>query len=99
MSAGKKIKVLVYNPDPALIGKSLNVELESGSSISNGVAVLKVPLTTSGAWEELVFDFSTIAGIPANEKFRQLVLRFNDAADGAAGVGQVIYVDNFRQTN
>lgn len=99
MSQGKKIKVLVYNPDPALIGKSLNVELESGSSISNGVAVLKVPLTTSGAWEELVFDYSTIAGIPANEKFGQLVLRFNDAADGAAGVGQVIYVDNFRQTN
>lgn len=99
MSQGKKIKVLVYNPDPALIGKKLNVELESGSSISNGVAVLKVPVTTSGAWEELVFDFSTIAAIPANEKFGQLVLRFNDAADGAAGVGQVIYVDNFRQTN
>jgi PKD repeat protein len=99
MSQGKKIKVLVYNPDPALVGAKLNVELESGSSINNGVAVLKVPITTSGAWEELVFDFSTISGIPANEKFSQLVLRFNDAADGAAGVGQVIYVDNFRQTN
>ncbi|MGE5519079.1 MAG: hypothetical protein ACM3VS_04055 [Candidatus Dadabacteria bacterium] len=99
MSAGKKIKVLVYNPDPALVGKKLNVELESGSSLSNGVAVLKVPLTTSGAWEELVFDFGTIAAIPSTEKFNQLVLRFNDAADGAAGIGQVIYVDNFRQTN
>lgn len=99
MSQGKKIKVLVYNPDPALIGKMLNVELEAGSSISNGVGVLKVPLTTSGAWEELVFDFSTIAGIPADEKFSQLVLRFNDAADGATGVGAVIYVDNFTQTN
>jgi len=99
MSQGKKIKVLVYNPDPALIGAKLNVELEAGSSINNGVAVLKVPLTTSGAWEELVFDFSTIAAIPANEKFGQLVLRFNDAADGAAGLGQIIYVDNFTQTN
>jgi hypothetical protein len=99
MSQGKKIRVLVYNPDPALVGKSLNVELESGSSISNGIAVLKVPVTTSGAWEELVFDFGTIAAIPANEKFSQLVLRFNDAADGAAGVGEIIYVDNFRQTN
>lgn len=99
MSQGKKIKVLVYNPDPALIGAKLNVELESGSSIKNGIAVLKVPVTTSGAWEELVFDYSTIAGIPADEKFSQLVLRFNDAADGAAGVGEVIYVDNFTQTN
>ncbi len=101
MSQGKKIKVLVYNPDPALVGAKLNVELESAdnNNPANGVAVLKVPVTTSGAWEELVFDFSTISGIPANAKFNQLVLRFNDAADGAAGLGQVIYVDNFRQTN
>ncbi|HEU4632986.1 MAG TPA: PKD domain-containing protein, partial [Flavisolibacter sp.] len=53
MAQGKKIKVLVYNPDPALVGAKLNVELEAGSSLNNGVAVLKVPVTTSGAWEEL----------------------------------------------
>jgi hypothetical protein len=101
VSQGKIIKVLVYNPDPALVGKKLNVELEKAdnNSPANGVGVLKVPVTTSGAWEELVFDFSAIAGIPANAKFNQLVLRFNDAADGAAGLGGVIYVDNFRQTN
>ncbi|RYZ29338.1 MAG: hypothetical protein EOO10_06625 [Chitinophagaceae bacterium] len=96
MAAGKKIRVLAYNPDPAMIGKKLNVELEAGSSLANGVAVLKTAFTTSGAWEELVFDFGTIAGIPATEKFKQLVLRFNDTVDGA---GAVIYVDNFRQTN
>ena len=96
MAAGKKIKVLAYNPDPALIGKKLNVELEAGSSISNGIAVLKTAFTTSGAWEELVFDFGTIPAIPANEKFKQLVLRFNDGVNGA---GAVIYVDNFIQTN
>lgn len=96
MSAGKKIKVLAYNPDPAMIGKKLNVELEAGSSIANGVAVLKTAFTASGAWEELVFDFSAVPGIPAAEKFKQLVLRFNDGVDGA---GAVIYVDNFRQTN
>lgn len=95
LSAGKKIKVLAYNPDPTLIGKKLNLELEKGT-IDNGIAVLKTAFTTSGAWEELVFDFSTIAAIPANAKFTQLVLRFNDASDGA---GAVIYVDNFRQTN
>lgn len=96
MTAGKKIRVWAYNPDPAMIGKKLNVELEAGNSISNGVAVLKTAFTTSGAWEELVFDFGTISGIPANEKFKQLVLRFNDSVDGA---GAVIYVDNIRQTN
>lgn len=97
-SVGKVIKVLVYNPDPAQIGMKLNVELESatGGNPANGVGVLKEPVTTSGAWEELVFDFSTIPGIPADAKFNQLVLRFNDAADGA---GPVIYVDNFRLTN
>jgi hypothetical protein len=100
MAMGKKIKVLVYNPDPALIGTKLNVELEEGS-ISNGIAVLKAPITTSGAWEELVFDFGTIAAIPGNAKFNQLVLRFNDAKDGngTGGTGSVIYVDNFTLTN
>ena len=96
MALGKKIKVLAYNPDPTLIGKKLNVELESGSSIANGIAVLKTAFTTSGAWEELIFDFSTIPAIPATEKFKQLVLRFNDGVNGA---GAVIYVDDFRQTN
>ena len=88
--------IITYNPSPTLIGKKLNVELENGSSISNGIAVLKTAFTTSGAWEELVFDFETIAAIPASEKFKQLVLRFNDGTDGA---GAVIYVDNFRLTN
>lgn len=97
-SVGKKIKVLVYNPDAAQIGLKLNVELEAadGGNPANGVAVLKVPLTKSGAWEELVFDYSGIAGIPANAKFNQLVLRFNDTFNGA---GAVVYVDNFRLTN
>ncbi|MBE2206603.1 MAG: hypothetical protein IAE84_03405 [Saprospiraceae bacterium] len=94
---GKKIKVLAYNPNPANVGKSLNVELEwSIDGPANGVAVLKVPFTTSNAWEELVFDFGTISAIPAGTKFTQLVLRFNDSQDGG---GSVIYVDNFRLTN
>lgn len=97
-ASGKKIKVFVYNPDPAMVGKKLNVELEAavGGSPSNGVGVLKVALTKSGAWEELVFDFSTIPAIPATAQFKQLVLRFNDSSDGA---GAIIYVDNFRLTN
>jgi hypothetical protein len=95
---GKKIKVMVYNPSAANIGKKLNVELEAaiGGTPANGVAVVKMPLTTSGAWEELTFDFSGIAGIPAGTKFGQLVLRFNDTQDGTQ---EVFYVDNFRLTN
>jgi hypothetical protein len=98
LTTTKKIKVLVFNPDPALIGKKLNIELESAykGAPGNGVAVLKVPVTKSGEWEELVFDFGTVAGLPAGSKFGQLVLRFNDSSDGAGGV---IYVDNFRLTN
>ncbi len=97
---GKKIKVLVYNPDPLNIGKQLNIELESAvagtGATSNGVGVLKAAITKSGAWEELVFDYSTISAISATARFGQLVLRFNDAASGA---GEIIYLDNFRITN
>lgn len=97
MALGKKIRVLAYNPDPALVGAKLNVELESAvSGVSNGGAVLKTAFTTSGAWEELVFDFSSLPTVAPTEKYRQLVLRFNDAVDGP---GAVIYVDNIRQTN
>lgn len=97
-STGNKVKVWVYTPDAANIGKKLNVELEAatGGNPANGVAVLKVALTTSGAWEELVFDFSTIPAIPANAKFNQLVLRFNDGTNGDFAT---VYVDNFRFTN
>ncbi|MEO6135557.1 MAG: hypothetical protein ABIP35_10420 [Ginsengibacter sp.] len=100
MASGKKITVMVYNPNPSSIGAMLNVELESGT-ISNGIAVLKVPVTKSGVWEELVFDFSTIANIPADATFNQLVLRFNDATTGdvTGGTGTIIYLDNFKLTN
>jgi hypothetical protein len=94
---GKKIKVLVYNPTAANIGKMLNVELEYavGGTPANGVGILKVPVTTSGAWEELVFDFGTIPAITASTRITQLVLRYDDANNGA---GTVVYVDNFRLT-
>lgn len=96
---GKKITVMVYNPDPANIGKNLNVELEwpVGASSHNPYgAVLKVPVTKSGEWEELTFDFSTISTIPNDAKFTQLVLRFNDTA---AGTEEIIYIDNITLTN
>ncbi|MCW3073610.1 MAG: putative lipoprotein precursor [Flaviaesturariibacter sp.] len=100
LAHGKKVKVLVYNPNAANIGKKLNIELEAAvagtGATSNGVGVIKMPLTTFGAWEELVFDFGTIAAIPATARFNQLVLRFNDIAGGS---GEVIYIDNIRITN
>ena len=88
---GSKIKVLVYSTE---IGKKLNVELEQGSGgVSN--QVLKVESTVANQWEELIFDFGTLS-IPAGTSFNQLVFRYNDVADG---VGEVIYLDNIRQTN
>ena len=97
---GKKIKILVYTASPSNVGKRLNVELESAvagtGATGNGVAVLKVPLTTSGAWEELTFDFGTIPAIGNNARFNQLVFRFDDGADNN---NAVVFVDNIRITN
>ena len=96
---GKTIKVMVYNPDPANIGKKLNVELEwaIGADGANPYgAILKIPVTTSGEWEVLTFDFSTNEAIPDDAKFTQLVLRFNDIAEGTV---EVIYIDNITLTN
>ncbi len=96
---GKKIKLWAYNPDATFIGKKLNVELEwaVGTTTANPWnAIVKMPLTTSGAWEELEFDFSTIAAIPANARFTQLVFRYNVTA---LGTGPIIYIDNIRLTN
>lgn len=95
---GKKVKLLVYNPDPAFIGKKLNVELEAavGGVPANGVAVKKVAVTTSGAWEELVFDFTGVTGITATSRFNQLVLRYNDTESTP---GAIIYIDNISLTN
>lgn len=100
LAHGKKVRMLVYNPTAANIGKRVNVELEAAvagtGATPNGVGVIKMPITTSGAWEELVFDFSTIPAISNTARFNQLVLRFNEVAGGA---GEVIYIDNIRITN
>lgn len=95
---GKVIKMMVYNPDAARIGKKINVELESavGGTPKNGVGVLKVAMTTSGAWEELVFDFSSILAIPSTTRYNQLIFRFNESGDVA---GAIVYIDNIRLTN
>ena len=96
---GKKIKVMVYNPNPANIGKNITMLLQApvvAGQPAAGVAIKKVPITTSGAWEEIVFDYGTISAIPATAKFGQLLMRFNDTQ---AGAQEVFYVDNFVQTN
>jgi hypothetical protein len=96
---GKKMKVMVYNPNPANIGKNITLLLQApvvAGQPAAGVAIKKVPITTSGAWEEIVFDYGTISAIPAGAKFGQLLMRFNDTQ---AGAQEVFYVDNFVQTN
>ncbi len=92
------VKIWVYNPDAVNIGKLLKFELESGT-ISNGIARLTAPVTTSGAWEELVFDFGPMldAGtIPVGTTFPRFVLRFNRGTNGDFAT---LYVDNIRFTN
>lgn len=88
---GGKIKVMVYSTE---VGKSLNVELEKSPTIPN--QVIKVATTVANQWEELTFDFGALGTIPAGTEFKQLVFRYNDSADG---LGEVIYIDNVRQTN
>ena len=89
---GGKIKVMVYSTE---IGKKVNVELEQATTgIPN--QVLKVATTVANQWEELTFDFGALGTIPAGTEFKQLVFRYNDSADG---LGEVIYIDNVRQTN
>jgi hypothetical protein len=102
---GKKIKMLVYNPDPALIGKKVNLELESavGGKPANGIAVKRATVTKSGEWEELTFDFGTFttSEIPANTRFNQFVIRYNVTAAGSivGGKGSILYIDNISFTN
>lgn len=96
---GKKITMMVYNPDAALINKKMYVELKSavGGKPADGLAVKNVKITKSGEWEELVFDFSTFttAQIPNNTKFGQMVITY------ALGIpaGGIIYIDNISLTN
>jgi hypothetical protein len=96
---GKKITMLVYNPDPLLVGKKFYIELQSavGGIPTNGLAVKNTKITKSGEWELLTFDFSTFttAQIPANTKFNQIVVTY------ALGIpaGGIIYIDSISLTN
>lgn len=96
-SNGFKVKVWAYNPKVSNIGKKVTIELASavGGSPADGIAVFKSAFTTSGAWEELVFDFSTIPTIPFSPlpKFDKLIIRFDD---GNTGKSDTFYLDQFR---
>lgn len=98
-SVGQVITMMVYNPDPANIGKNINMELEWPVGVGEANpygAIVKMPVTTSGEWELVTFDFSNIDTIPDDAQFTQLVFRFNDAEDGSE---EVIYFDNITLTN
>lgn len=98
-SQGQIITMMVYNPDPANIGKKVNMELEWPTGASEGQpygAIVKVPITTSGEWETLTFDFSGIETIPDDAQFNQLVFRFNDSAEGTS---EEIYFDDITLIN
>jgi len=97
-SAGDKMRIMVYNPDPVNIGKLLKLELQAGT-IDNGIANLVVPVTTSGQWEELVFDYGPMIAdgtIPGDTTMTRFVLRFNRGTNGDFAT---LYVDDIRFTN
>jgi len=97
-SAGNKMRILVYNPDPANIGKLLKLELQAGT-IDNGIANLEVPVTVSGQWEELVFDYGPMINdgtIPGDTTMTRFVLRFNRGTNGDFAT---LFIDDIRFTN
>lgn len=88
---GNKFKILVYSTE---VGKALHFQLEQGSGgfPNTGIDVVS---TVANQWEELTFDFGS-AGIPAGTTFGQIVFQYNLSGGGA---GEVIYIDNVRQSN
>ncbi len=88
---GHKFKVLVYSTE---VGKMLHFQLEQGSGGFPNTAI-DVPSTVANQWEELTFDFGA-SGIPAGTTFGQMVFQYNLSG---AGTGEVIYIDNIRQSN
>ena len=61
----------------------------------NSAQVMGMDFEDYQAGNPLSFDFGTF-GIPAGTTFNQLVFRYNDSANGT---GEVIYLDNIKQTN
>lgn len=88
---GNKFKVLVYSTE---VGKQLHFQLEQGSGGFPNTAI-DVASTVANQWEELTFDFGA-SGIPAGTTFGQIVFQYNLPG---AGTGEVIYIDNIRQSN
>lgn len=88
---GSKFKMLVYATE---IGKALHFQLEQPSSgIGNQAIDVNIPVANQ--WVELTFDFGSL-NIPAGTSFGQYVFQYNLSGSGN---GEVIYIDNIRQTN
>lgn len=88
---GSKFKMLVYATET---GKALHFQLEQPSS-GGGNRAVDVNIPVANQWVELTFDFGSL-GIPAGTTFGQYVFQYNLSGNGT---GEVIYIDNIRQTN
>lgn len=91
-SNGKKISIMVYNSSPDLIGKELSIGLQITSA--NDQVTAAQPFTTSGAWEQMVFDFSNAPGVTDTSVYHILIVQFDLANPGT---NQPIYLDNIEQ--
>jgi hypothetical protein len=93
LSTGKKIKILVYSTQ---VGKQLGIELQASTNGAANTAIF-AKTTVANQWEELTFDTSTVTPvIPATAKFKQFNINYNRPNKGT---GEVIYLDNIRNTN
>jgi hypothetical protein len=72
------------------VKSDIGIKFASASSASSGE--IKVANTTTGAWEELVFDFSARIG----ETNDQIIIFPDFAVTPARGSDNVCYVDNIR---
>ncbi|MDP3944408.1 MAG: hypothetical protein Q8Q51_00795 [Lutibacter sp.] len=92
LSTGTKIKMLVYATE---VGKRVGLELQGSTNGAPNTAIF-VATTVANQWEELVFDTTTIPAIPVGAKYKQFNINYNRPN---RGLGEVIYLDNFRLTN
>ncbi len=84
--------MLVYATE---VGKRVGLELQGSTNGAPNTAIF-VATTVANQWEELVFDTTTIPAIPVGAKYKQFNINYNRPN---RGLGEVIYLDNFRLTN
>jgi hypothetical protein len=91
-SEGKTFKVKVFSPRA---GAKLLLKVENKDN-NNIFYEKEVATTTSGAWEELTFDYS---GINTSNSYHKLVMIFDLGTSGDGSANYTYYFDDIILTN